>query len=151
MYLTKYDPTNGTRSLLGSFLYPNSAFETLFRPWSDSDDASAAYAIPAIDVKEEDRKWTFIFYLPGVKADAIDINVVENELVVEAKRTEEHEDTRDKYTHVERHVGVYKRRITLPESANIETVAAKVDNGVLFVSVEKKESVEPKKIKVELS
>ena len=106
------------------------------------------WLIPAVDVKESDTGWTFYADLPGIKADDINVHVEDNSLVISATHSSEVSDSKEHYIHTERHSGSYQRRFTLPSTADIQTVAAKHENGVLKISVAKKESVQPKKISV---
>ena len=106
------------------------------------------WLIPAVDVKESDTGWTFYADLPGIKADDIDVHVEDNSLVISAKHSSEVSDSKEHYIHTERHSGSYQRHFTLPPTADTQTVAAKHENGVLKISVAKKESVQPKKISV---
>lgn len=140
MYLTNYDPIFDT--LRGAFL----------RSLNDGGDgAPAHYLTPPVDVKEEDARWSFLLDLPGIKPSEIDVHVDGGDLVVEASHAVEHKEERDKYTHIERHGGSYRRRFALPKSADPEAIAARIDNGVLHITVEKKEDVKPKKITVSVS
>ena len=106
---------------------------------------------PAVDVKESDTGWTFYVDLPGIKTDDIDVHVEDDNLVISAKHTSEVSDQKEQYIHTERHSGSYQRRFKLPPTADTETVYAKHENGVLKISVAKKESVQAKKISVAIN
>ena len=140
LILSNFDP------LFGSF-------EKLLA-WPDEKANSTDFEkwlIPAVDVKENDTGWTFYADLPGIKADDIDVHVEGDNLVISAKHVSEASDQKEQYIHTERHSGSYQRRFTLPSTANTETVSAKHENGVLKISVAKKESVQPKKISVAIN
>lgn len=125
-------------------------FEKLLAwPYEEGDGKDfEKWLIPAVDVKESDTGWTFYADLPGIKADDIDVHVEGDSLVISAKHTSEVSDQKEQYIHTERHFGNYQRRFTLPPSADAETISAQYENGVLKISVAKKESVQPEKISV---
>ncbi len=142
MYLTNYDPFfDGMRRWLGATSH---AAADVSRP-----------ATPAVDVRENDKGWTFLLDLPGVTPDGIDVHVEDDELVVNAKHAEERRRDNGgedgEYIHVERISGSYQRRFTLPAVADTESISANSKDGVLTITIGKKEEVLPKKITVEVS
>ncbi len=139
MYMTNYDPFFGD-ALRKFFLNPVSA-----------EAGEGNYLTPAVDIKEDESKWTFLINVPGVKPADINVHVEDGDLLVEAHREEEHKEEKGKYTHVERCEGGYKRRFSLPTSADANGISAKADNGVLSITVRKKEEVQPKKIAVDVA
>ena len=138
MYMTNYDPFFG-----------DSLRKIFFGPGVETGEGH--FLTPAVDIKEDKTKWTFLLNVPGIKPADIDVRIEDGELLIEAHRVEEHEEEKDKYTHIERHEGGYKRRFTLPKSADFESVSAKMEDGVLQITVQKKEEVHPKKIAVDVA
>ncbi|KAK1258955.1 17.1 kDa class II heat shock protein [Acorus gramineus] len=109
-------------------------------------DAKAMAATPA-DVKEYPKSYVFVFDMPGVKSGEIKVRVEgENVLVVSGERKREEEEG-VKYVRMERRVGKFMRKFTLPENANLEAISAECRDGVLTVTVEKLPPPEPKKPK----
>ena len=102
-------------------------------------------------LKRNDTGWTFYADLPGIKADDIDVHVEDDSLVISAKHSSEVSDNGEQYIHTERRAGSYQRRFTLPPTADAEAISAKHEDGVLKISVAKKESVQPKKISVSIN
>ncbi len=139
MYLTHYDPFfDGMRRLLSATSF-------------GSEDKTQ-WITPPVDVREDDKTWTFLLDLPGVKPGDIDVHVEDGELVVNASHSAEHRDEEDgRYIHIERANGMYQRRFTLPGTADADGIAAKSEDGVLRITVTKKEEILPKKIAVDVS
>ncbi|KAM0932463.1 putative small heat shock protein HSP20 [Dioscorea sansibarensis] len=108
-------------------------------------DAKAMAATPA-DVKELAGRYVFEVDMPGVKSGDINVQVEENVLVISGERKRE-EDKEGKYLRMERRVGKFMRKFSLPENADTEKVAAVCKDGVLTVTVEKLPPPEPKKPK----
>ena len=128
-------------------------FEELFAtPYEKGDSKdSEKWLTPAVDVKESDTGWTFYADLPGIKSDDIDVHVEGDSLVISAKHSSEVSEQKEQYIYTERRSGAYQRRFSLPPTADTEAISAKHENGVLKISVAKKESVQPKKISVAIN
>ena len=99
---------------------------------------------PQIDVAEEKSAYMITCDLPGMEEDAIDITVREGHLTIRAEREkrieEEKEEDAAKYVVRERSYGMFQRSIPLPENVDEEKISAEYDNGVLTVTLPKKET-----------
>jgi HSP20 family protein len=102
--------------------------------------------VPSFEVKETKDAYVFKADLPGVKEEDLDITVTGNRLTVSGKREAEQREESDRYYAYERSYGTFTRAFTLPESADCDNVDARLDNGVLTVSIGKKPESQPKKI-----
>lgn len=93
---------------------------------------------------------SFKFYvraeLPGIKADAIDIQVVGRNLTITGERKIPSEGENIRYHRKEREAGKFSRIIGLPGDIDESNVEAKIVNGVLTVAIAKSEASKPKKI-----
>lgn len=113
-------------------------------------DTKAMAATPA-DVIEYPNAYVFIVDMPGIKASEIKVQVEdEGVLVVSGERKRDKEkDNKDgvKYVRMERRVGKFMRKFSLPENANKDAISAVCQDGVLTVRVEKLRPPEPKRPK----
>ncbi|CAM6009639.1 unnamed protein product [Sphagnum balticum] len=91
--------------------------------------------------------------LPGLEKDDVKVTLVgDRTLEISGERTREEEKNTDTWHRVERSHGKFLRRFRLPENANVEAINAKVQNGVLTVTIPKaakKPEHEVKVVKVE--
>ncbi|KAK3436033.1 hypothetical protein EUGRSUZ_C00684 [Eucalyptus grandis] len=100
-------------------------------------------ATPA-DVVEYPVSYVFVVDMPRIRASEIKVQIEnDNVLVVSGERKREKEEGA-KYLSMERRTGKFLRRFALPENANVETVTAACQDGVLRVAVEKVRPPEPK-------
>jgi len=106
---------------------------------------------PAIDVREEEKQYVVMADLPGMSRDEVNVLVGDGILDISAKRQQESEEEKEGYVRKERGYYSFHRRLALPEDADEEGVDAKLDEGVLKLSIpkKKKEDKETKK-KVEV-
>ncbi|KAG5034101.1 hypothetical protein AAZX31_04G053300 [Glycine max] len=112
-------------------------------------DAKAMAATPA-DVKEYPNYYVFVIDMPGLKSGDIKVQVEDDNVLLisgERKREEDKEKEGAKYLRMERRVGKFMRKFTLPENANTDAISAVCQDGVLTVTVNKLPPPQPKKPK----
>ncbi|MGD8523872.1 MAG: Hsp20/alpha crystallin family protein [Desulfobacterales bacterium] len=102
---------------------------------------------PAVDIFETEKEITLLADMPGVKSDDLTIDLRENTLTLSADispvDTSEEQDIL-----VEYESGRYYRQFTLGELINQENIDAKLNDGVLRLTLPKVEKATPKKITV---
>jgi HSP20 family protein len=105
---------------------------------------------PAIDIKEEENKLLITTDLPGINKEDIEINLKEDMLEISAKTGKEKETEEEGYIRKEREYTHFYRVVHLPTSVKEEGSTAKIENGVLTITLPKMELKEPaKKIQIE--
>lgn len=113
--------------------------------------ADAGVWLPPIDVSETADKIVIKAEIPGIDPKEINISIEDNILLIKGEKKEEKEDKGKNYYRMERSYGGFSRAIALPPSVDIDKVTAECTNGVLEISVQKKEEVKPKQISVKVS
>lgn len=109
------------------------------RPWT-----------PPVDIVENENELVLTADIPGVKMEDIDIKLEDGTLSVSGSRQFESEQKEGGYHRIERAYGKFQRAFSLPDSVDAEKVTAAYDNGVLRVTLPKKEIAKPRSIKVAL-
>jgi len=105
---------------------------------------------PAIDIKEEDDKLVVTTDLPGINKEDVQINLKEDMLEISAKAGKEKETEEEGYLRRERAYTQFYRSVRLPASVKEEGSTAKMENGVLTITLPKMKLEEPaKKIAIE--
>ena len=107
------------------------------RPWT-----------PSVDISETDNELVLTADVPGVKLEDINIEVENGTLSLSGSRTFSEEKNSGNYHRQERFYGGFRRAFLLPETVDLEKVAASYENGVLTVAMPKKEIAKPRTIKV---
>lgn len=126
------------------------------RMWSMLDDSTLGEwegqhndARPlAVDVKSSENEVIVRAALPGVNEDEIDINVEGNVLTISAETQSEHEDKQENWHVREMSYGKFARSIALPEDVLTDEAEASLENGILTVTLPKKEPNPARKIAV---
>jgi HSP20 family protein len=101
---------------------------------------------PAFEVKETNEAFVVKADLPGVVESELDIAVHNNILTVAGRRQAEERKEGESYALYERQFGSFSRAFSLPDTADGERIEAKLDNGVLTLSIAKKVEAKPRKI-----
>jgi HSP20 family protein len=119
--------------------------------WFDDSLADQAPAeremMLAVDVKTGDEAYDITALVPGLDAEDLDIEVLNNTVTIrgEFKSTE---DEHEKYMLCELPEGRFSRVISLPTETDASKVEASIKNGVLSLHIPKAEAAKPKAIKV---
>ena len=103
---------------------------------------------PALNVYEDKEILTVKAELPGVKAEHLDISFEGDTLSIKGKREPYHNGEKNSYHRREIETGSFSRSVTLPIKINPDTLAAKLQNGVLVITMEKAASVKPRQVNV---
>ncbi len=121
--------------------------EAFTRPWIGRDGGSAAGA-PAIDLYQTENDVVIKAAIPGIKPEAVQINVTGDLLTIKGE-TQENTETNEKSYHIrERRWGAFERAIPLPTLISAEKAKADFENGVLTITLPKAEAVKPRTITV---
>lgn len=113
-----------------------------------SDEGSLTTWAPAVDIYETEHELVVKADIPDVKAEDLDIRVENNILTIRGERKFEKQVNENNYLRVERSYGAFSRSFSLANTVNTEAIKADYKNGVLTLSVPKREEAKPKQIKV---
>jgi HSP20 family protein len=128
----------------------NRLFEGSLGKSSQQQTAINAWT-PTVDIFEDENAFLLKVELPEVSRDDVKVNLDDNVLSISGERRLEFEDKRDGYHRVERSFGQFYRSFTLPPNVNTEAISAEVKDGVLRLTLPKKEEAKPKQIQVKVS
>jgi len=131
-----YDPFQGLR-LFEDAVTRLMSEPSAGRPWA-----------PAVDILETEDAITLKADVPDVNINDLDIRVENNTLTVKGHRKFEKNDNVKGWHRIERSYGEFVRSFALPNTVDTEKVAADYKNGVLSISLPKKEAAKPRQVKV---
>lgn len=112
------------------------------------EDVALKAWTPAVDVYEDENAFLIKLELPEVSRDDVKVSLNENTLSISGERRVENEQKRENYHRVERSYGQFYRSFTLPPNVNAEAINAQFKDGVLRLTLPKKEEAKPKQIEV---
>jgi len=112
-----------------------------------SERSVAAFA-PSFEVKETADAFVLKADVPGVEDKDLDVAIHDGVLTVRGSRAAEQRKDGESYSVYERRFGAFSRSFALPDVADAERVEAKLDAGVLTLTIGKKTETKPKKIAI---
>ena len=130
-YVTR-DPFQVARELMG------------WDPFFNARQVSAF--VPAFEVKETNEAFVLKADIPGVNEADLDIGVHNNVLTVSGTRQAEERKEGESYALYERQYGSFSRSFALPDTADGERIEAKLEAGVLTLTIWKRAEAKPRKI-----
>lgn len=136
-----------------SFRGMTSFQDQINRLFNESFDRSTQEAnltpwAPAVDIYETEQNLVVKADLPDIKPEELDIRVENNILTIRGERKFEKKAEENNYLRVERAYGSFSRSFSLANTVNTEAIQADYRNGVLTLSIPKREEAKPKQIKV---
>ncbi|MCC7497192.1 MAG: Hsp20/alpha crystallin family protein [Bryobacterales bacterium] len=139
----KYDPFAVFESPTGLRVFEDTVSRLLStpggaRPWS-----------PNVDIAETQNELVLKADVPGVDLKDIDIQFENGTLTVKGERKYEHQADTDGYHRRERSFGSFMRCFALPDTVDPEQLKATFENGVLTITMPKKEVAKARSIKIE--
>jgi HSP20 family protein len=123
--------------------------ETVLR--GQGEDSGLTTWSPTVDIYETENELVVKADLPDVAEKEIDVCVENNLLTIRGERKFEKSVSADNYLRVERSYGAFSRSFSLPNTVNAEAIHAEYKNGVLTVTIPKREESKPRSIKVSVS
>ena len=103
---------------------------------------------PTVDICENGDTIVLEADLPGLKSGEFDLSIENFTLTLRGERKFEKKSEADNYHRVERSYGTFTRTFTLPSTVNVEAVQAEFKDGVLRVTLPKREEVKPRQIEI---
>lgn len=144
MNLVTYDPFRELRALQDEV---NRVFSSTFSRTGETELMRGAWS-PNVDIFENKDQIVLEVELPGMKPEDVDISIENNVLTIHGERKFEKKDEGDNYHRIERSYGAFTRSFTLPPTVSSENVDATFDNGILRLTLAKREEAKPKKIEI---
>lgn len=145
-----------TRVLRGNYADPYDSVQREFDSMlgrflgQQNGDSGQRLAPYAVDVREDGDHFYVEAELPGFKKEDVDITLENQQLTIAAVRKEEQQQKSDRGELLlhERRYNRFLRSFTLPPTVDDQTVNAKLNDGVLVITLNKREETKPRKISV---
>ncbi len=103
---------------------------------------------PRVDIVETEDEFLIKADIPGVDKDHVKVAVDNGVLTLHGERKSEKEEKDTKFHRVERFVGTFTRRFTIPDNVGVEGIKAVFKDGILNLHLPKTEKSKPKAIDI---
>jgi HSP20 family protein len=144
--IARWEPFRGVTTLQDQI---NRLFNDAFDRTGEESNLSAW--APAVDIYETEQELVVKADLPDVDPQDLDIRVENNLLTIRGERKLDKKVREENYLRVERSFGSFARSFTLANTVNADAIKADHRNGVLTLTIPKREEAKPKQIKVNVS
>jgi HSP20 family protein len=125
--------------------------EFLGRGWGGEEGLASGAWIPKVDVFETPESVVLKADLPEVKKDDVEISIQNNTLTLKGERKMETETRGKQVSRLERSYGSFARSFSLPPTVDAERATAEFADGVLTLTLPRREEHKPKQIKVQVN
>jgi HSP20 family protein len=113
--------------------------------WSNSNFSSTNSTLPAVNIRETDESFMIEVAAPGLSKENFKVNLDRDRLEISSEMKEEKNESDQKYSRREFSYQSFQRSFTLPEgTVDGDKISAKYADGILFVTIPKREEVKPK-------
>jgi len=106
---------------------------------------------PPVDIYETEDAIVLKAELPGMDPNDVEVRVEDNTLYLKGERKYEKEVKEQNYHRVERSYGSFARSFSLPNSIEADKVKAEFKDGLLTLTMPKREEAKPKTIKIDVT
>lgn len=145
MNIVKYDPFRELRNLQDEM---TRLFTGVAPAGYSREDMMSGGWNPSVDIWEEKDNLVLEAELPGMRRDDFELTIENNVITLRGERKFEKKADGDNYHRVERSYGSFTRSFTLPQNVTAEGAKAEFNNGVLHVTLPKREETKARKIEI---
>jgi HSP20 family protein len=133
----------GTQALAKPSERMPSIFDDFFRPWNEWFEGGGLLRrtmnVPAVNITEQKDDYLVSLAAPGLKKEDFKIDVDGNMLTISSEKEDSREEKDKKFTRKEYSYSSFSRSFTLPEEINKEKIEARYEDGVLKISLPRRE------------
>jgi HSP20 family protein len=126
-------------------------FGRMFEDLWDGGSATGRMWSPPIDLSETEDSYVLEADVPGLNKEDLELVVVDNLVTIKGERKHQSEARREGYHRFERQYGSFQRTFEIPGGFKADAVQAAFENGVLRVTLPKREESKPKQIEVKIN
>ena len=137
-------PSRRTNTFFPSFW--DNFFSKDLMDWGTANFSSTDTTLPAVNVKESVESFEIEVAAPGMNREDFKVNLENNVLTISSERKEEKkQEEKGRYTRREFSYQSFQRSFTIPQDlVDGEKISAKYCDGLLCITLPKKEEVKPK-------
>jgi len=126
----------------------NRLFNRTFSQVFDEEDGKLGAWAPPVDIFETDQNVVVKAEVPGIDPRDVEVRVEGNTLFLKGQRKFENETNEENYHRIERAYGSFVRSFSLPSSIDTGKVEANYKDGLLTLTMPKREEAKPRTIKI---
>ncbi|MCU0239184.1 MAG: Hsp20/alpha crystallin family protein [Pyrinomonadaceae bacterium] len=126
----------------------NRLFSLSFPRFENREEIVRGAWSPSVDIIEGKEEIAIEAELAGMNIEDVDVSIENNVITISGERKFEKKDESENYHRVERSYGTFTRSFTLPRNVVSDEAKAEFKNGILRVTLPKKEEAKARKIEI---
>jgi len=117
---------------------------------NDASPAEPEFQVPLVDILEEAERFVIRADVPGMSQEHIEVQMDDHTLTIRGERSHETRDEggEGRFSRIERHTGSFKRQFVLPETIDADSIGARLEHGVLEITIPKRPETTPRTIEI---
>jgi HSP20 family protein len=116
--------------------------------WTNSNYSLTNTTLPAVNIKETEDEYQIEVAAPGMSKKDFKVSLDNNQLTISSEKKEEKEENEDKYSRREFSYQSFQRSFSLQQGlVDSDKISAKYNDGVLYITLPKREEMKPKPAK----
>ena len=143
--LMRWTPPDVFRSRMTRLF--DESFNHFLSPVTSAEELGGKW-VPPVDIRETDDELTLLAEVPGLGKDDVNVTLENNVLTLSGERRFEKDADKEGYHRIERSYGSFTRSFTLPANVQTDQVKASFEQGVLSITLPKREEAKPRKIDI---
>jgi len=148
MAIVRWEPFRGLAAAQRDF---DRLFREAFSSQLGETELSTRSWAPPVDIYETEDAIVLKAELSGVDPKDVEVRVEDNTLYLKGERKFEKEVKEQNYHRIERSYGTFARSFSLPNSISADKVKAEFKDGLLTVTMPKREEAKPKTVKIDIA
>ncbi|HEX5412764.1 MAG TPA: Hsp20/alpha crystallin family protein [Terriglobia bacterium] len=125
--------------------------ETFSQALGEQQEVSPRGWVPPVDIYETGDSVVLKAELPGINPDDVEIRVEGGTLYLKGERKFEKKVEEQNLRRVERSYGSFTRTFSIPKTVDSEKVNAEYNNGILTLTMSKREEAKPRSVKIKVA
>lgn len=115
--------------------------------WNNRNFSTTNTTLPAVNISEDEDGYEVEMAAPGMTKKDFKLELENNVLTISSEKEMEKEDEKQDYCRREFSYQSFSRSFTLPNTVKEDKITASYENGILRISIPKKEEAKPKPAK----
>lgn len=148
MAIVRWDPFGGFLPNRDSF---NRFFNEAVTNFMNAEETQPKKWTPAVDIYETESNLVLKSELPGIDPKDVEVRIENGTLYLKGERKQESDVKDENYHRIERSYGSFTRTFSLPSSVDVDNVKAEFKDGVLTLTLAKREAAKPKTVKINVA
>lgn len=104
--------------------------------------------MPSVDIAEDEQQFEIAVALPGMKKEDIKVDLENSNLIISGERKLENKENGKNFYRMESSYGSFSRSFYLPDSVDENSIEAKYEDGMLYITIKKDETKARKQIEI---